>query len=293
MDVPPEQNRSADARAAARSAAPLSATPPPTAAAFTFAGIALPDAADPLGIWRMADAAPEAYAAPVAPESVEGLRWRIDLPAEKRDAQLALRERLAAAKAREADLDKAARRLSELVVPAAYALGPGADALAAPAVGPAEAALLAEVERLYRAPIAYAGEGDSLPRRLLAEKADQLLLQFRRLVQYYARVEITVGGRLVGLTVVDWSGDFQTTWQGDVGPAEMTLHLDGVRLALASRQALLRLVGVVTTGALSLAATASVPGGQLLLLPAVYRYVRDVLAELAEYADSEAVTVSD
>lgn len=291
--MPPERNRNANAPDAARSAAPPSAASPTTAAKFTFAGIALPDAEDPLGIWRMASVAPEAYAAPAAPESVEGLRWRIDLPAEERDAQRALRRRLAAAKAREADLDKVARRMSELVVPAAYALGPGANALAVPSVGPAEASLLAEVEKLYSAPMAYAGDRESLPRRLLAEKANQLLLQFRRLVQYYARIEITVGGRLVGLTVVDWSGDFQTTWQGDVGPAEMTLHLDGVRLALASRQALLRLVGVVTTGALSLAATASVPGGQLLLLPAVYKYVRDVLAELAQYADSKTVTVSD
>jgi hypothetical protein len=60
----------------------------------------------------------------------------------------------------------------------------------------------------------------------------------------------------------------------------MALHLDAVKLAIASRLSLVQLVIVVATGALELALKASVPGGQVLLLPAVYRYVKDVLAEL-------------
>jgi hypothetical protein len=58
--------------------------------------------------------------------------------------------------------------------------------------------------------------------------------------------------------------------------------MQSVHLALRSRLALVRIVSVVATGAAGLAVKAAVPGGQLLLLPAVWKFVRDVLAELRQ-----------
>ncbi|MCJ7549853.1 MAG: hypothetical protein MUQ30_09250, partial [Anaerolineae bacterium] len=89
--------------------------------------------------------------------------------------------------------------------------------------------------------------------------------------------------------IVDWSGDHNVTWQEGIGPLDMALHMDSVRLVLATRQAWLRLISVVASGALSLSVKASVPGGQFLLFPAVYRFVCDVLAELEQVqANQEA-----
>ena len=62
----------------------------------------------------------------------------------------------------------------------------------------------------------------------------------------------------------------------------MQLHLQAVHLALGSRIALLRLLIVVGTGAAKLALRLVVPGAQLLVLPAVWKFVRDVLRELRQ-----------
>ncbi len=79
------------------------------------------------------------------------------------------------------------------------------------------------------------------------------------------------------ISTVDWTGDYETAWLDGATTLEMTLHLEAVRLALASRHALLRLISVVTSGAMTLTAKASVPGEQVLLIPAVYNYVRSIL----------------
>ena len=68
----------------------------------------------------------------------------------------------------------------------------------------------------------------------------------------------------------------------DVSEEAMRTHLQSVHLALSSRIALIRIVSVVATGAAGLAIKAAVPGGQLLLLPAVWRFVRDALEELRQ-----------
>jgi hypothetical protein len=104
--------------------------------------------------------------------------------------------------------------------------------------------------------------------------------QVRRTVGHYAHVETEMGAVMIGSTAVGWTGDFTTTWAADVAPAAMRVHAQSVHLALASRIALMRVISVVTTGAAALALKAAVPGGQVLLLPATWRFVRDVLAEL-------------
>jgi hypothetical protein len=45
--------------------------------------------------------------------------------------------------------------------------------------------------------------------------------------------------------------------------------------------ALIRMVTIVATGAAGLALTLSIPGGQLMALPAVWKFVRDVLKEMS------------
>jgi hypothetical protein len=111
----------------------------------------------------------------------------------------------------------------------------------------------------------------------LVERGQDLLRRLRRLLTHLAWVETERSGTIIGITQVDWHGDFETTWGPDLTDESMALHLKAVRLALASRLALLRLMAVVVGGALALVARASVPGGQILLIPVVYGYVRDIL----------------
>jgi hypothetical protein len=105
--------------------------------------------------------------------------------------------------------------------------------------------------------------------------------QVRNMVTHYARVETEVAGVLVGQTAVGWTGDFESTWTPGVALASMQLHHQSVHLALASRLALVRMVAVVATGAAGLTLTLSIPGGQLMALPAIWKFVRDVLAEIS------------
>jgi len=260
-----------------------------TASRFTLTGLGLLEGAaafpadDPLGIWELNASQATAFDATVVLPSGtadQGLIWRVDLPASRRGAKSELETRLALAKDRQEHLTAAEMSLSDLPVGFAYsALTNGA-----------ESALLAEVIALQGSAVAYdAGDTEAIPSLRLYEQCEALIARFRRLVQYYARVETSIGGQPVALTVVDWSGDYDATWQDGVGPADMALHMESLRLVLASREAWLRLVSVVASGALSLSIKASIPGGQFLLFPAVYRFVRDVLAGLEQVqANQEA-----
>jgi len=272
-----------------------------TASRFTLTGLrplegmsAVPGE-DLLGIWELTGPQVAAFAATaenmvpaegaaaisLPPGAAEpGLIWRVELPAARREAKSELEARLIAEKVRQAYLKAAEKRLSDLQLGLAYS---------AKTAG-AESALLAEVMALRGSAVTYgAGDTGAISLLHLYEQCEALVARFRRLVQYYARVETSVGGQPVALTIVDWSGDHNVIWQEGIGPLDMALHMDSVRLVLATRQAWLRLISVVASGALSLSVKASVPGGQFLLFPAVYRFVRDVLAELDQVqANQEA-----
>jgi len=107
----------------------------------------------------------------------------------------------------------------------------------------------------------------------------QFLEQVREMMTNYARVETAIAGVPLGSTAVSWTGDFKTAWFSSVTTADMSLHFQNVNFALASRLGMLRLIGVVGVGAANIAVKLGVPGGQLLVLPAVWNFVKDVLKE--------------
>lgn len=240
---------------------------------FTFSGFDTPESDDPLGIWDLETSPAVSYGSGVGNH---GLVWRVDHPESSCAAQSVLVEQRAKVDLWEQHLDAAARRLEGLSPGISYATGFGAP----------EAELLAQVAALQSPVLSY-GVGPAVAEAYgeIYEQANALLLQFRRLVQHFARIETTAGGTRMAITTVDWTGDYGTTWLDGVTAVDTSLHLETVRLALASRHALLRLVSVVTSGALTLTLKASVPGGQVLLIPAVYNYVRSVLRELERWPD--------
>jgi len=273
--------------------------------AFSVAGLALPAGQDPLGLWQVPErpARDEAVAFSVgeaqAPAEPEAPTWRVSLPESPEAAQAVLQRQSRAMELAQRDLQRVERQLTAFD-PQKEEAGvsfSAADELSAP-----KSELLRSIARYQPAPetevVAYGlfswrkerekAEADEAEvEAALAPEDRQTMAQWyafmeqvRRTVGNYAHVETEMGEVMVGSTAVGWTGDFTTTWAMDVAPVAMRVHTQSVHLALASRIALLRIVSVVTTGAAGLALKAAVPGGQVLLLPASWRFVRDVLAEL-------------
>lgn len=240
---------------------------------FILAGTTL---ADPLGLWRGAAPAGTAFSQ-VAAGPAEPL-WTVRLEAEPETAARALAEQQAALQQRCADLEAARRALAQVGSPLSFA---GGAEVAPPLVGPMRdlEAALARVQQ----PVAFGGAGEPAPQaeREAASEWAAFVEEARRILAHYAHVQTEWGNAPIGLTTVNWTGDFRTTWAEPAGAAAQHLHLQAVETALASRAAWLQLIATVAGGAVGLAAKAAVPGGQLLLLPAVWRFVRDVLAAWA------------
>jgi hypothetical protein len=234
--------------------------------ALMLSGVDLPGSRDPLGLWTLEP--PEATTFAAQERGEPSLVWRIRLPDSDREA-----DRMLEAGLRMVSEKQAALRTLE----AAFPRMTPTDGWR-PEEASADAALwkgIVLVQTTMSAfPIAQA-QGAALGG--LVERGQDLLRRFRRLLTHLAWVETERSGSIIGITQVDWHGDFETTWGPDLTDESMALHLKAVRLALASRLALLRLMAVVVGGALALVARASVPGGQILLIPVVYGYVRDIL----------------
>jgi hypothetical protein len=240
---------------------------------LTLGGIQLPADQDPLGVWELSGRETVAFA---AGSSFEGPVWRVELPPRSRAARAQLRAQREQVRRRDRALDQIAARLTHIDLGSSYETTGDVH----------ETELLTALTALTSPTASFDTRADEwLQYRAIYEQAEALLAQFRVLVRPVARVETVIGSQLVGLTVIDWNGDYETTWMEGSAPEQMEVHVAAVRLAMASRQALLRLFVVVVTGALGLAVQAHIPGGQILLVPAVYRFVRDVLQELKHLSD--------
>ncbi len=200
--------------------------------------------------------------------------WPMQLPASPEAAQAMLDEKRVALRRSEADLAEAQRRLDQFDRGVSFA---------APAGPEAE---LREWLNAIESPVSFGPLGS---RRKEAEKREThrqwqgFLGRVREILSHYALVETEVGEALVGRTAVGWSGDFDTRWEANATLQSMELHRQSVHLALESRIALVRLLSVIGAGAAKLALRLTVPGAQLLVLPAAWKFVRDVLKAKDEW----------
>jgi hypothetical protein len=86
----------------------------------------------------------------------------------------------------------------------------------------------------------------------------------------------------VGRTRVSWLGDADTTWRTPVTAEQIALHQRAVTLALNTRAAMMRVAVLVIQGARLLAqlpAIAASPIGIVMVIPAAWRFLDQVLAE--------------
>jgi hypothetical protein len=245
------------------------------AGTLMLSGIDLPGERDPLGIWSLEP--PEAAAFGLRDAEGDSLLWRVNLPDSAREADDLLQRGL-----RTVEEKREALMTLEAAFPR---MTP--DVQWQPGDRTVESELWAgvlAVKSMTASPADVRALGGT-PGDLI-ERGQQLIGRLRRLLTHLAWVETAQSGAVIGITRVDWRGDFETTWSSEVSEEGRALHLKSVRLALASRLALLQMVTVVIGGALALAARASVPGGQVLLIPVVYGYVRDILEAWARIRET-------
>jgi hypothetical protein len=195
---------------------------------------------DVLGMWRVGPPAAGVAFTAAGPASPAVPLWRIDLPADPARAAWRL----------EAGHDRLRSASERLAV--------------------ATARLDAELDRAGAA-VAFAAETE----------AD--LVGWRRLTsgcQPSAWVETRIQGEPVAGSLLGLGGNVRTVCRPGLGPGHARLHWDAVRLVVDSRATLLRVVACVTRGAVAISLRLAVPGGAVLALPAAWRFVRRLLAEV-------------
>ena len=204
--------------------------------------------------------------------------WRADLPAAPRPAL----DVLAGAEARlamtEQGLTEARVRLDALVGSRRSA------SFSAAGVAPArpEATLLLTLDQLrFGGASAHYGLGDDVRVgwERMAERFQDEMARLRQVVGGAAWVETRIEGQLMARTRAGWTNDAETVFDAALDPVTTELHHRAVALALASRAAILRTLALAARGAATLSAFL-VPGGSLLALPAAWRFIADVRAEV-------------
>ncbi len=247
---------------------------------FQLSGVTLPGASDLFGVWQVPPQTSGVSFGIGEPATPAEPTWRVSLPASPDEAQSILSEQERAIQRGESALAQAQERLTRLGQP-----GEGASFAAPSALASPEAELLSMLNVL-QSPVSFGPEsGEGVEQKQTNDRWKAFLEQISFMVSHYARVETEIAGALAGHTAIGWTGDFETVWTTGVTPPSMRLHHQSVHLALASRIALLRMVTVVGTGAASLALRLSIPGAQLLALPAACKFVRDVVSELRDWKE--------
>ena len=248
------------------------------------------DPADLFGLWELSVAQPEgvvSFAVPGAPAETEGMVWRMDLPADATAAQAQLDDQLARMRASAAALPSVQARARDMTARAKAADAP-VSFTATPAAGP-EGELLAELAQLRPAEeTAQFGILDSLKEKIVPPEWDDALQQVKPLLEraqnavlYNAFVETRIAGQHIARTTISWAGDANTVWGHDARLGDLTLHARSLELAIASRHMLIRLFFVTVR----LATTLATPGGPVLALPAAWKFINQVLAEVRQYRE--------
>jgi len=229
---------------------------------FTYSGFTAAEGADPFGVWEAP--APDAKAV-----SVAGLTWRAELP----DVDSGLDAILAHTKALERgeeylmQADAELRAALETVMPApvdhitataSYAFSvplaenfhPQKQALRDTLSGfatlstPQLAGAVA-----FGAPDVFAEEKERKGFQEAYRRWLAFVEQVKQLTSSSSNAETIIAGERIGLTRVDWDGDFETFWIPGLSALSREVHRQNVNLVLASRIALLRAASVIATGA--------------------------------------------
>jgi hypothetical protein len=116
----------------------------------------------------------------------------------------------------------------------------------------------------------------------------EVLQRLTDMVSRMANVETSVQGRQIGRTRIGWSGSFETLFPLALSTAELQLHQRSIHLALASRRLAVSMIARTAQSAVKVSALLATPGGALLALPAVWKYINGIINEVKIYQQSKA-----
>jgi hypothetical protein len=250
-----------------------------------------------LGVWETTQ--PEgalSFAAPGAKApAVDVPVWSVSISGDLRQAASDLDGRLAQVESSREALAAARTRLDALVTRKQSTTEVSfAVASAGPDLPAAEQELLKQlaVAKGESAEVSFGLFG--LPSRGDLEAAEgQFKAMMARIAQsllYYALVETRVEGQLAGRTSIAWSADAKTLWRRGARAEVFALHQRSLRLAVESRNSLLRMFMLTAQAAVKLSVLLATPGGQLLALPAAWKFINRVLAEIGQYRELQRQT---
>jgi hypothetical protein len=256
-------------------------------AVFQFFDAALSEITpDVLGLWATVPTlSANAMAFGATAETIADVpMWRASLPADPHLAKQHLASAETTLHASQKALAVASDRLKVFIAAQQHGVAFDLSSADRSAAKP-EAVLMVILNEIRegRAPVSF-GLGERLGGGW--EQATQqfyaVLAKLRQLVVYYARVETRVQNELLGQTTVSWTGDMETVWRVGLSPEQVMLHQRTLALALQSRDTLLQTLVMAAQFAVKLSLLLSTPGGVILALPAAWKFINQVLAEVGQ-----------
>jgi hypothetical protein len=257
----------------------------------TLFELSLPDET-PIGLigpWQAGASMPVSFAAGESAAQSDAPVWKVSLSADPLEAEQALSEAEAQIAAAEAALDEIPARLDAITSarPRGGQVSFDVASFGVEADSP-EASML---DLLDHARALEQGRTVSFGVTDFASAAwDQARLQFeafvgqlQREVFHFAWVETNIEGQLLARTSVGWSGDSSTVWLEDAGAEQFPAHRRALRVAVKSRALRMRMFSTVTGGAAKLSLLLTTPAGAVLALPAAWKYVTEILAQIKSY----------
>ena len=206
--------------------------------------------------------------------------WRVDLPPSMSGARFTMQQQFDALTRDLAAIELAVARLKAFIDD----YQPG-DAGISKALEPLP-------ESTLRDHLALAGSAQSKglldPLGNVRDEFNQFVQRVREFVTDFASIETTQNGAAIARTKVNWTGDMQSAWQDAAARERIELHRQNVRVALARRALLMRLMVIISTGAAKIGLRLATPGAQLLALPAIFQFIRDVVAEVRQLQKLQA-----
>jgi len=113
----------------------------------------------------------------------------------------------------------------------------------------------------------------------IVEEFQAFLSRVHAFLSNYAVIETASNGTLLARTCIGWSGDFTSWCREDLTADQALQHIYSMRVAIQRRRMLIQLLSVVIAAAADIGMRVGMPGGVLLALPAIWRFIRMVADE--------------
>ncbi len=242
---------------------------------------------DLLGIWTAISLSQKEEAFSITSrQGVDGTIWRSRLPAESCLAHSYLLNGEAKLGLSQQALPVATDRLEAYLRQESSSLA--FDYSSAGALLPPEAELSRALQEL-RSPTVQFGLGEQLfgTWEQGVQKFQVFVHRLLQAVAHYAWVETYEGEQLLSQTAVSWKGNIEAAWQENLNPAQVAIHQRTLALVLASRITLVHAFGLAARGAILLSSMLILPAGPLLILPAAWKFIDQVLEEYREHKATE------